>query len=183
MTLYLLLLQNVAKFAGHAGPITSMSFSENGYTPMPSPLSSTVLLRQRRLIKSVEAACPNPRCRYFLATSASDGVKLWDLRKLKNFRTLTPYEGGAPCTSVNFDHSGVHLATVVPAPAVRCIISLTGLPCDAPMNLGSKLAALGLCSCLFSPVVCPCRPVLGHGRRRRTGLWRQAGLERAANLP
>ena len=49
-------------------------------------------------------------CRYFLATSASDGVKLWDLRKLKNFRTLAPYEGGAPCTSVNFDHSGVHLA-------------------------------------------------------------------------
>jgi pre-mRNA-processing factor 19 len=49
-------------------------------------------------------------CRYFLATSASDGVKLWDLRKLKNFRTLTPYEGGAPCTSVDFDHSGVHLA-------------------------------------------------------------------------
>lgn len=49
-------------------------------------------------------------CRYFLATSASDGVKLWDLRKLKNFRTLTPYEGGASCTSVNFDHSGVHLA-------------------------------------------------------------------------
>lgn len=25
-----LFLQNVAKFAGHAGPITSMSFSENG---------------------------------------------------------------------------------------------------------------------------------------------------------
>lgn len=45
-------------------------------------------------------------CRYYLATSAADGVKLWDLRKLKNFRTLTPYEGGAPTTSVNFDHSG-----------------------------------------------------------------------------
>ena len=33
---------------------------------------------------------------YFLATAAADGVKLWDLRKLKNFRTLTPYEAGIP---------------------------------------------------------------------------------------
>jgi pre-mRNA-processing factor 19 len=34
-------------------------------------------------------------CRYYLATGAADGVKLWDLRKLKNFKTLTPYEGAA----------------------------------------------------------------------------------------
>lgn len=28
---------------------------------------------------------------YYLATAASDGVvKLWDLRKLKNFRTIVP---------------------------------------------------------------------------------------------
>lgn len=33
---------------------------------------------------------------YYLATAADDGVKLWDLRKLKNFRTLTPYEAGIP---------------------------------------------------------------------------------------
>ncbi len=31
--------------------------------------------------------------RYYLATGAADGVKLWDLRKLKNFKTLTPYDG------------------------------------------------------------------------------------------
>ncbi|KAK9866225.1 hypothetical protein WJX84_007807 [Apatococcus fuscideae] len=43
---------------------------------------------------------------YYLATTAADGVKLWDLRKLKNFRTLTPYEAGA----VTFDHSGQYLA-------------------------------------------------------------------------
>ncbi len=36
--------QNVAKFEGHKGPVTGLSFSENGY---------------------------------FLATAASDGVKLW----------------------------------------------------------------------------------------------------------
>lgn len=34
--------------------------------------------------------------RYYLATGAADGVKLWDLRKLKNFKTLTPYDGAPP---------------------------------------------------------------------------------------
>ncbi|KAK9838127.1 hypothetical protein WJX81_002866 [Elliptochloris bilobata] len=64
--------KNVAKFEGHKGPVTSLSFSENGY---------------------------------FLATAAADGVKLWDLRKLKNFRTLEM--AGA---AVAFDHSGLYLA-------------------------------------------------------------------------
>lgn len=47
---------------------------------------------------------------YYLATAADDGVKLWDLRKLKNFRTLTPYEAGIPSQAVTFDHSGQYLA-------------------------------------------------------------------------
>ncbi|KAK9804685.1 hypothetical protein WJX72_000013 [[Myrmecia] bisecta] len=68
--------KNVAKFEGHKGPVTSISFSENGY---------------------------------FLATSAQDGVKLWDLRKLKNFKTLAPYESD-PATCVSFDASGLYLA-------------------------------------------------------------------------
>lgn len=68
---------NVAKFEGHTGPVTSMSFSENGY---------------------------------FLATAAFDGVKLWDLRKLRNFRTLAPYDSNTPTNSVEFDHSGSYLA-------------------------------------------------------------------------
>ena len=33
---------------------------------------------------------------YYLATSAADGVKLWDLRKLRNFRELTPYDNNIP---------------------------------------------------------------------------------------
>ena len=52
---------------------------------------------------------------YYLATTGTDSVvKLWDLRKLKNFKTLTPggedsigkYEIKDMC----FDHSGTYLA-------------------------------------------------------------------------
>ncbi|XP_073308039.1 pre-mRNA-processing factor 19-like isoform X2 [Primulina huaijiensis] len=68
---------NVARFDGHIGAVTSISFSENGY---------------------------------FLATAAQDGVKLWDLRKLRNFRTFSPYEENTPTQSVEFDHSGNYLA-------------------------------------------------------------------------
>ncbi|XP_031483715.1 pre-mRNA-processing factor 19-like [Nymphaea colorata] len=68
---------NVATFDGHVGPVTAISFSENGY---------------------------------FLATAARDGVKLWDLRKLKNFRSFSPYEPNTPTNSVEFDHSGAYLA-------------------------------------------------------------------------
>ena len=66
----------MAKFEGHKGPVTSLSFSENGY---------------------------------YLATAAGDGVKLWDLRKLRNFRTFTPYETGI-AHAVSFDYSGLYLA-------------------------------------------------------------------------
>lgn len=68
---------NVAKFEGHTGSVTSITFSENGY---------------------------------FLATAAADGVKLWDLRKLRNFRTISPYEDSVPTNSVEFDFSGNYLA-------------------------------------------------------------------------
>ncbi|KAK4798903.1 hypothetical protein SAY86_024268 [Trapa natans] len=47
---------------------------------------------------------------YFLATAATDGVKLWDLRKLKNFRSFSPYDPDTPTNSVQFDHSGCFLA-------------------------------------------------------------------------
>lgn len=36
-------------------------------------------------------------------------VKLWDLRKMKNFHTITP-QVGQPIRSVSFDHSGQYLA-------------------------------------------------------------------------
>lgn len=31
-----------------------------------------------------------------LQTAAHDGVKLWDLRKLRNFRTFSPYDSDTP---------------------------------------------------------------------------------------
>ncbi|XP_055813217.1 pre-mRNA-processing factor 19 homolog 2-like isoform X2 [Solanum dulcamara] len=68
---------NVARFDGHVGAVTAISFSENGY---------------------------------FLATAAQDGVKLWDLRKLRNFRTFALYDEDTATQSVEFDHSGSYLA-------------------------------------------------------------------------
>ncbi|XVF66405.1 hypothetical protein PTKIN_Ptkin10aG0032900 [Pterospermum kingtungense] len=47
---------------------------------------------------------------YFLATAAHDGVKLWDLRKLKNFRSFELYDQETPTNSVDFDYSGSYLA-------------------------------------------------------------------------
>jgi pre-mRNA-processing factor 19 len=79
--------KSVANFQGHTGSITSLSFSENGY---------------------------------YLATASSnleDGVKLWDLRKLKNFHTidLAPILANqkigkrAPKVVTTFDPSGAYL--------------------------------------------------------------------------
>ena len=45
---------------------------------------------------------------FYLATAAADGVKLWDLRKLVNFKDI-PGQGGAP-SFATFDHSGLYLA-------------------------------------------------------------------------
>lgn len=69
---------NVANFPGHIGPISSISFSENGY---------------------------------YLATAATDDgcVKLWDLRKLKNFKTIQLGDG-YEISDLCFDQSGTYLA-------------------------------------------------------------------------
>lgn len=47
---------------------------------------------------------------YYLATAAGDYcVRLWDLRKLKNFKTL-PLENGYEIKDLSFDQSGTYLA-------------------------------------------------------------------------
>lgn len=68
---------NVANFPGHTGPISAISFSENGY---------------------------------YLATAAADDgcVKLWDLRKLKNFKTIQLGDG-YEIQDLCFDQSGTYL--------------------------------------------------------------------------
>ena len=64
-------------FSGHTGPITAISFSENGY---------------------------------YLATAAADAsVKLWDLRKLKNFKSIA-LDQDYEIKDVCFDQSGTYLA-------------------------------------------------------------------------
>ena len=69
--------QNVHNFESHSGPISALSFSENGY---------------------------------YLATAADDAcVRLWDLRKLRNFKTLTLDEG-YEVRDLCFDNSGTYLA-------------------------------------------------------------------------
>lgn len=47
---------------------------------------------------------------YNLASASEEGVRIWDLRKLKNVHTLDPYEGSSSCNAVKFDHSGHYLA-------------------------------------------------------------------------
>ena len=67
------------------------------------------------------AAC----CRngYYLATGAADAtVKLWDLRKLKNFHTTTPAAGG-PIGGLHFDLSGQFLA--VGSNDLRSVVACT----------------------------------------------------------
>ena len=44
------------------------------------------------------------------AEAAHDDVKLWDLRKLKNFRSFELYDQNTPTNSMDFDHSGSYLA-------------------------------------------------------------------------
>ena len=68
----------MANFEGNSGPISALSFSENGY--------------------------------YLATAGADDGcVKLWDLRKLKNFKTIQLDEG-YEVRDLSFDHTGTYLA-------------------------------------------------------------------------
>ena len=55
---------------------------------------------------------------YYLASAASDGVKIWDLRKLKSIQSLTPFGEDKGATAVSFDTSGLYLGVGGPYAAV-----------------------------------------------------------------
>lgn len=58
---------------------------------------------------------------YYMASAASDGVKIWDLRKLKNIKSFTPFGEGVAATSVSFDKSGLFLGVGGPSVAVYAV--------------------------------------------------------------
>ncbi|GJN29223.1 hypothetical protein PR202_gb17423 [Eleusine coracana subsp. coracana] len=86
---------SVGKLEGHVGPVTAMSFSENGYLLAVYCCSHIDFYFGHFTM--------------FLQTAALDGVQLWDFQKLRNLRTISPCDSDTPTTAVEFDLSGSYL--------------------------------------------------------------------------
>ena len=83
--------QNVAKFEGHKGPVTGLSFSENGY---------------------------------FLATAASDGVKLW-------VRALARINAARTCARISDNETAATKANTAASSEKDADVMLDSAPCEA----------------------------------------------------
>jgi WD40 repeat protein len=123
--------KNVAVFSDLGGPVKSLAFSENGYylatggrcSGLPGCRAGGWLCRAlpgaAGLCRALPGCARAGRWRAPLPGSAqpgpppafagaADGVRVYDLRKLKVVKTFEPYQGG--CGAVAFDHSGLYLA-------------------------------------------------------------------------
>lgn len=69
---------------------SSDKLSDGSFQAIPSNLSSSLLIYHPSFYPSIYLLHFLFSFSYYLATSADDSVvKLWDLRKLKNFKTIT----------------------------------------------------------------------------------------------
>ena len=110
-----------ATLSGHAGRITSVAFSENGY--------------------------------HLAVTGEDNNVKLWDLRKLANFKTLTLGDGET-ANVATFDASASYLA-VGGSSSLRYVLRrrvLGGRPREAAGVLGGRRHGLGRLRSLPGPL-------------------------------
>ena len=48
---------------------------------------------------------------YHMASAAKDGIRIWDLRKLKSIKEITPYYETGEASCVSFDYSGNYLVS------------------------------------------------------------------------
>lgn len=75
---------------------------------------------------------------YYLATCAADGVKLWDLRKLKNFKTIIPYGEGARSVPLNHKFNS-SISCVQYARVKAPSVVLSCWECNHHAHLGTEL--------------------------------------------
>ncbi|PNH07333.1 U-box domain-containing protein 72 [Tetrabaena socialis] len=118
-------LRQLGADEGPGEPYTCLQFHPDGLILGTGTEGKAIRIwevKQQKAVAACEGHAGAIRCLafsengYHLASVSDDCVKLWDLRKLQNFKTLEPFTDG-PCASVAFDHSGQYLA--VGGPAVK----------------------------------------------------------------
>ncbi|GLC42058.1 hypothetical protein PLESTB_001063500 [Pleodorina starrii] len=118
-------LRQIGAEDGPAEPYTCLQFHPDGLILGTGTEAKAIRIwevRQQKAVAACEGHAGPIKCLafsengYHLASASDDCIKLWDLRKLANFKTIDAFSDG-PCASVAFDHSGQYLA--VGGPAVK----------------------------------------------------------------